>query len=194
MLQVDEVDVSDWSATAASTMLRDRASARRTLTFVNPRIEDLAFRGGLDLTRTIVTVPAGALGVSLSTASEGVVIRSLMPASPLVGRVEAGWRLVCVDGRDVSHLGHDGAAAILKESSSKTRTLTLEPPQETLASIWFAPHMLYAYIGLALAVLFGLLYAHKPELAAELKIAPWVFGKGLAKDPVLSRRKQDETR
>ena len=142
LVGVDEVEVGTQDAPAVATLLKERNDQERTLRWR----EDEAAEAEAGL--SCLEVPAGRLGIILTSHDDGPKIYELAADSPLAAATSstrmpwprlAGLHLLEVDGIDVSKCGADEAAAVLKQRSDSSRHLKLyNTSGESGAQQWIA--------------------------------------------------------
>ena len=126
----------------AAVLLLDekRLDPIRQLTFLDPerRLAQLSGSVGHDIPTggtVYVDAPPGRLGLLLgwehgSGGTTFAIVTGVRNASPLVNRVHVGWRLLQLDGVDVSQMQSEQVVKLLGEAAGRSRTLMFEiPPQ-----------------------------------------------------------------
>ena len=130
-------------ADVASKILHEKClDPIRELTFLDPerRLAQLSGSVGHDRPTggtVYIEAPPGRLGLLLGWAhgaggSTIATVTGVRNASPLVNRVQIGWRLLQLDGVDVSQMHSEQVVKLLGEAAGRSRTLKFEIP--TLAS------------------------------------------------------------
>lgn len=166
LVSVDGASVSTFSE--AVQLLQANAKRKRALRFLDPEARLDHLRGSPwkeQRGEVTVVAPAGKLGMRLRTQGGGPVVQSLFAASPLVRSVAPGWRLLSLDGKDVSSMSHDDVVALLMASADKPkRSLvffapTPPPTTRSLSSLILAAAPKLA----ALVALLALLFAISPQ-------------------------------
>ena len=176
LVKIDGVDVGTRDAQAAAAMLDEAIDKKRVLTFMDPErlmaslINPTANHAPPPQSGTIVVhAPSGRLGLTLETSGGSPTVAGVRPASPLAHRVALGWRLLAVDGIDVSRAGHLEAIRVLTDREGAPRTLTFDAGRG--AGPWVdavAQQMLYpAFLVGLIAVIFAFVQLVAPGLIAE---------------------------
>ena len=93
-------------------------------TFTNP-IQ--SWIGGNDSQRIEIDIfaPKGKLGIIIDTCSEGPIVHSVKPMSPLDGHIERGDLIVGVDDEDTSAMSAHDLTRLVARKSKKERKITV---------------------------------------------------------------------
>ena len=176
LIKIDGVDVGTRDAHAAAAMLDHAIDRKRVLTFIDPErlmaslINPAANHAPPPPSGTIVVhAPSGRLGLTLATSGGSPTVAGVRAASPLAHRVALGWRLLAVDGIDVSRAGHLEAIRVLTEREGAPRTLTFDAGRRARPWVGAVAHqMLYpAFLVGLIAFLVAFVQLLAPGLLAE---------------------------
>ena len=171
LLSIDGKATQKNGCTAAAERLVANCDKPRALQFLDPEeLKDqlAGSRWRNQSGEVCVVAPAGRLGLALKTdPARGPVVDYLFRASPLVRQVAPDWRLLSVDGTDVTSKTHDEAVSVLAAASERARVLVFEAPplasvvREQLVSLGSLVLRLAIPVAIAAAV-----YAIEPEIFA----------------------------
>ena len=83
--------------------------------------------GGIGSQRIIIDIfaPKGKLGIIIDTCSEGPIVHSVKPMSPLDGHIQRGDLIVGVDDEDTSTMSAHDLTRLVARKSKKERKITV---------------------------------------------------------------------